>query len=115
MPPRPPSACPHPGCPGLVRDGECSRCGPLRKPRQAAYDDTRGTASQRGYDRHWQRIRRAFLVEHPLCAACERAGRVSVATDVHHKIARRNGGSDAPENLEPLCHACHSRITGEGG
>ena len=36
MPTRAPSACRRPGCPGLVRNGVCSRCGPLRKMAAAA-------------------------------------------------------------------------------
>jgi 5-methylcytosine-specific restriction protein A len=55
------------------------------------------------------------LRRHRLCAECERHGRVTLATDVHHKIAKRDGGLDTAENLEPLCHSCHSRITGKGG
>ncbi|MCB0049023.1 MAG: HNH endonuclease [Caldilinea sp.] len=40
---------------------------------------------------------------------------MSLATDVHHKIPKRDGGEDTVANLEPLCHSCHSRITAKGG
>jgi len=36
------------------------------------------------------------------------------ATDVHHVVAKRNGGMDTHDNLRSLCHACHSRRTGKG-
>ena len=112
---RPPSACRKPGCPGLVRNGVCSKCGPLRRHDQVAHDTQRGTAAQRGYGGRWQRVRMMFLQAHPLCAACAQQGRVTAATDVHHIVPKREGGSDAASNLEALCHACHSRVTVAGG
>lgn len=115
MPQRAPTACRRPGCPGLVRAGVCSRCGPLRTRVQAAHDEQRGTAAQRGYDGRWQRLRLAFLNEHPVCAHCLASGFVVPATDVHHLVPRRDGGSDADSNLQALCHACHSRVTAGGG
>lgn len=114
MPSRPPTACKRPGCRGLVRSGVCSVCGPLRT-RNAEADKQRGSPSSRGYGRRWLRVREAVLSEHPWCAECARHGRMSLATDVHHKIPKRDGGEDTVENLEPLCHSCHSRITAKGG
>lgn len=75
----------------------------------------RGSAASRGYDRRWQKKRRAFLREHPLCVACERAGLTVAATDVDHIKPKRDGGTDDPENLQALCHACHSKKTASGG
>lgn len=115
MPQRAPSACRRHGCPGLVSSGVCSRCGPLRSQVQAAHDEQRGTAAQRGYGGRWQRLRLAFLSEHPLCAHCLAAGVVTSATDVHHLKPRRDGGLDLASNLQAVCHACHSRVTGAGG
>jgi 5-methylcytosine-specific restriction protein A len=60
-------------------------------------------------------LRLAFLSEHPLCAHCLACGIVVPATDVHHLVPRRDGGSDEESNLQALCHACHSRVTGAGG
>lgn len=115
MPQRPGAACKRPGCAGIVRAGVCSVCGPLRLPVQRAHDERRGTAAQRGYDGRWQRVRAMYLRAHPLCVQCERGGRVTAATDVHHIIPRRDGGSDEDGNLMALCHACHSAITARGG
>lgn len=114
MPQRPGSACRRPGCAGIVRDGVCSSCGPLRRAGQVARDERRGTAASRGYGGRWQRVRAMYLRSHPLCADCEAAGRVAVATDVHHIVARRAGGSDDESNLMALCHACHSKRTAAG-
>lgn len=115
MPRQAPTACRRPGCSGLVLGGICSRCGPLRRVRDAEIDERRGSAASRGYDRRWRRLRSMVLASDPLCAECARRGLVSMATDVHHVIAKRDGGQDTLDNLEPLCHSCHSRITASGG
>ena len=115
MPSKAPSACRRHGCAGLVRDGVCSVCGPVRRQSQAAHDEQRGNAAQRGYGGRWQRLRVAFLDQYPLCAHCLQVGRVEPATDVHHITPRRDGGSDRYDNLLALCHACHSKVTAAGG
>ena len=74
--------------------------------------DTRPSASARGYDRRWQKIRKYILSRNPLCRECERLGLVSIATDVHHIKPLRDGGTHEDYNLMPLCHSCHSTVTG---
>ena len=115
MPRRAARACTRPGCAGLVRDGVCSACGPLRRQSDAEHDKRRGTSAQRGYGGRWQRLRRMFLRANPLCAECANHGTTTAATDVHHMVARRDGGSDEWSNLQALCHSCHSKITAGGG
>lgn len=74
-------------------------------------NDERLSSSKRGYDSAWQRLRAAFLREHPMCAQprCKRP-----ATHVHHVKAVE----DAPElrldpsNLKGLCRECHERLHG---
>lgn len=111
MPNKPGAACRKtPGCTGIVRNGRCSRCGSAR-PSQKAYDQQRGTAAERGYDRRWRAIRQMYLRNHPLCVACLAADRTTAATDVDHIIPRRQGGTDDPANLQSLCHSCHSKKT----
>lgn len=68
--------------------------------------DNRPGSTARGYDQEWKRIRSAFLADNPLCTECG-----AVATEVHHRIALRDGGTHAHSNLVPVCHSCHSRIT----
>lgn len=115
MPVKAGAACRRPGCAGIVVGGVCSRCGPLRRARDAAIDERRGTAAERGYDARWQRVRLMFLRAHPLCQDCAEQGRVTEATDVHHVVAKRLGGTDEESNLRALCHSCHSKITAAGG
>lgn len=90
-------------------------CGPLRVQTDTVYDDRRGNSTERGYDRRWRKRRAMFLRAHPLCAQCLEENRVTTATDVHHVIARRNGGSDDDGNLMSLCKSHHSQITAAGG
>jgi 5-methylcytosine-specific restriction endonuclease McrA len=63
----------------------------------------------------WRRVRSYVLDQRPACQACLRNGRISIAVDVHHKVAVRAGIDpyDA-SNLEPLCKSCHSRETAAG-
>jgi len=104
--------CTHPGCHALVRDG--NRCANHRKQKQKESDDRRPNAHRRGYGKRWQKYRRAFLAEHPLCVACQAKGRVTPATDVDH-IQAVTGPDDPlfwePSNHQALCHACHSSKT----
>ena len=39
--------------------------------------------------RAWRKARAEFLREHPLCARCEKEGRVTAATVVHHTVPHR--------------------------
>jgi 5-methylcytosine-specific restriction protein A len=66
----------------------------------------------------WQKLRRMKLNENPFCESgilCDQfqTGRRAVSTDVHHKL----GVQDRPDlqwdfdNLEALCHECHSHFT----
>ncbi len=100
--------CNYPGCNELVFSG--SYCiDHQRKSEQA-----RGNAHARGYGKKWQVKRQEFLDDHPWCIGFPAGihGRELVpATDVDHIRRRKDGGSDDEENLQPLCHACHSRKT----
>ena len=72
-----------------------------------------GASSARGYGYKWQRLRARILVAHPLCVECEKRGLIKLATDVDH--TRPHKGNPFllwdKENLQPLCHECHSRKT----
>ena len=52
------------------------------------------------------RLRLMKLRRDPLCARCGK-----LAEDVHHVVALADGGRNMMENLESLCHSCHSTIT----
>jgi len=52
----------------------------------------------------------------PLCRMCKAVGRLTEAVCVDHKVPLSDGGSmHDPENLQPLCAACHLRKTASEG
>lgn len=55
--------------------------------------------------------RSLFFALHPLCAECQRNGKVTAARELDHIIALCNGGADDESNLEGLCVPCHKRKT----
>ncbi|WP_375592350.1 HNH endonuclease [Chitiniphilus eburneus] len=88
------------------------------KDRQRQLDLQRGTRTERGYSNRWLRAAKLFLAEYPLCAECERQGRVCAATLVDHIIPHR-GDRDLfwdQANWQPLCASCHGvKTAGEDG
>ena len=63
----------------------------------------------------WRELRARYLASHPLCEECERAGKTTLATCVHHIRPVESQGTPALmmqaaydwHNLEALCEACH--------
>lgn len=105
MPSRPLGPCSYPGCPQLAASH--GRCGEHQREQRRAFDQARGTASQRGYDAEWRRVRAEVLQAQPFCAQCGEP-----ATDVHHADRRYVPGTDhRTYRLEALCHAHHSAVT----
>lgn len=95
---RPPHRCSYPGCRVLLteRGGRCPLHLRVRPPKATDPFYT---------SRAWLRVRSVFLRRHPLCARCGR-----VADTVHHRTPIKEGGAHLdPDNLESLCHSCHSR------
>lgn len=99
--------CAYPGCPELVRSGYCDahkRTQPdYHKPEHQRLYGTPG----------WKQLRRAQLAREPWCRDCLAQGVYTVATDVDHIAAHRGDERlfyDA-NNLQSLCHSCHSRKT----
>jgi 5-methylcytosine-specific restriction protein A len=101
-------ACRWPGCAAIVEFG--IRPGFCPEHRGPA-DRARGSAADRGYDRRWHDLSRAYLARHPWCVWCLAEGRQTPATDTDHIRARRDGGTDAWGNLRALCGTCHRRRT----
>ncbi|MCP4601706.1 MAG: HNH endonuclease [Proteobacteria bacterium] len=98
MPYKPPHTCGQPGCPNTTITG--AYCARHTKPRA----DTRRSASERGYDRQWRRIRDAYLSHTPHCEYCGKDADV-----VHHIIPLPNGTHHI-NNLTAVCASCHKRI-----
>jgi 5-methylcytosine-specific restriction enzyme A len=111
MPMRALHPCNEPGCAELIRDGRY--CSTHNTAHIHLYEHERGTSAQRGYGARWQRLRRMFLAAHPICEDPDQVhpAQVVPATDVDHIVSLRDGGSNREENLQALCHACHSHKT----
>lgn len=53
-------------------------------------------------------IRARVLQANPLCVMCQAKNKVEVATEVDHIKPLFKGGTDAFDNLQGLCSACHA-------
>jgi len=85
-----------------------------RKPRR----DTRQSASKRGYDSRWKKLRNAFIQHNPVCEHCERNGQTTRATEVDHIKPFKGYGDPLRldvSNLQSLCHSCHVKKTHRDG
>ncbi len=103
MPVRAPRIC---ACGRVIPSGETCPCRQKAdRERKARFDATRPTARARGYDRTWERERKAFLLSHPLCTRCG-----APATLVDH--IRPHRGNEAlfrdKTNWQALCGRCHN-------
>lgn len=121
MPVSAPRPCKHSGCGQLVRDGS-GYCLAHQADRQINRfgDDRRGSSTERGYGADWRKRRESIMRrDYGLCQPCKAAGRLTVATQVDHKMskaaARRLGWTaaqiEADENLQAICKACHDAKT----
>ncbi len=105
MPNKPQTICTYPGCATLVLSGRCTRHPYPRKI------DERDSASSRGYDTHWRRIRAQYLAAHPNCAYNRKCRPGTRATEVDHVLTLSDGGTNEWHNLRAACKACHSSKT----
>jgi len=75
-------------------------------------DWNRGTSTERGYGVAWRALRAQVLAAaNYQCRPCAAEGFITYATQVHHIKAKADGGTDDVNNLEPVCDACHRRLT----
>jgi len=68
----------------------------------------------RGYGAQWDKLRKQVLQRDRYlcqCQDCKRGNKVLVANEVHHVIAKADGGTDALDNLISIHHDCHERET----
>ncbi len=86
----------------LVRDGS-GRCS--KHPREAWSKSP--TPTKRITGRRLQTLRDRLFSSNPLCVACERLGRVTLATQRDHIKALAEGGTDDDSNVQGLCQDCH--------
>lgn len=83
------------------------------KQRRTENDERRGSASSRGYDRTWQKLRLAFLRLNPICIWCKERGLIVPATVADHikTIAMHPELRLDTDNLRALCKPCHDAHT----
>ena len=63
---------------------------------------------KRKVSQEFKNARREMLANRTKCQECE-----NYATELHHIIAVKDGGTDAIDNLMPLCEKCHKEYTSE--
>lgn len=112
MPLKPKRPCNHIGCNELTTDGYCEKHFKLARKQ---YDNTRGTASQRGYNSRWRKYRSHYLKEHPLCMCrdCEKRV-VPLPANVVDHITPHKGDHKLfwdPKNHQAMNDQCHNRKT----
>ena len=107
MPRKPKRPCRQPGCANLSDGVYCEQ-------HRGLY--VRESAAERGYDARWRRARARFLRAHPLCADCQREGRLIPASVVDHIVPHRGDAALFWDqaNWQPLCKPCHDKKTGSG-
>ncbi len=73
-------------------------------------------ATKQGYTYQWEKARKAFLDEHPLCVVCLAKGTTTGANVVDHIIPHRGNQQRFwdVENWQALCKPCHDRKTRRG-
>lgn len=104
-----------PACSTVPRRSSCAECGaPTDGARYcAAHEHLAGEAgrlARQPYrhtysDPEYRRGRAAAL--HRAGGTCERCGRSAAHLQVDHIVPLRDGGSNARDNLQALCWACH--------
>ena len=102
--------CAFPGCPHLTFEKYCSE---HKRTVGKAMDARRPSSYARGYTAEWQKARREYLKEYPLCRHCEQRGRLEAAVLIDHIIPHK-GDMDLfwdHNNWQPLCQECHNRKT----
>jgi 5-methylcytosine-specific restriction enzyme A len=90
-----------------------SRHMPSRSQQRAYYDRRqRDREAKKFYNSApWLSLRLSKLREDPLCQVCLRTDRYVAASHAHHIVPIRVNPDLALDidNLESLCHSCHSR------
>jgi 5-methylcytosine-specific restriction protein A len=94
--------CNSPGCPQLAHTRYCPE---HTKQVEQKYERERGTATERGYNATWAKVRIIKLNSDPLCERCLVNGHDVAAILVHHKD--HNPKNNLWYNLESMCSLCH--------
>ena len=116
-PTAPKKPCPNPRCPDL--SGDCPAHG--RTAQRQAYDQARGSGWSRYGGTKWAETKALVKARDPVCTwgSLPRYGAPSGScpeptNTAAHVVARRDGGSDEPENCRGLCAQHHAVETSRG-
>lgn len=88
-----------------------------RMPGKRIKPKPRESAARRGYGHRWRKEARRWLAVHPLCAECQRNGKLVPATQVDHIRPHKGDAEkfwDLQGNLQSLCGPCHWAKTMRG-
>lgn len=118
MPDKPMTFCKWKGCDELASGRYCPQhtieFSRQKSEDDKAYEQFRGSASARGYDRRWRDVRIKYLRAHPICERCRDRGRIAAAQLVHHIHPINEGGAKYDlKNMQALCNECHEAIHGK--
>jgi 5-methylcytosine-specific restriction protein A len=104
--------CAQPFCKVLLPKG-VSRCEKHQQQGTQHYEQQRESSTARGYNHKWRKLRNVHLLNNPLCVEHLKQGQFVQATDVDHIIAHKGDLTlfYDENNLQSLCHSCHSRKT----
>ncbi len=113
MPYKPAKPCAYPGCARLTHARYCEEHAKEENRRYEKYG--RDPATKKRYGHAWEKIRKAYVAEHPYCEECFTRGIIRPVEHVHHKKPLTAGGTHDFSNLVSLCKSCHSRIHAVSG
>lgn len=93
----------------------CPQCRALNctaHSRHKRQDQYRGSASDRGYDKQWSKVRAVKISIDPLCEVCKTEGKVTAAEEVHHDkpVATHPELRLVVSNLWSLCRVHHRLV-----
>ncbi|ADL50540.1 HNH endonuclease [Clostridium cellulovorans] len=109
-PRKPRKPCSVRGCPQLTEGRYCEE---HQKQVDTEYNKTSRPFKHLYNTSRWKKLRLQFLQEQPLCVECKSKGVIKAATDLDH-IQAHKGDEELfwnINNLQALCHSCHSRKT----
>jgi len=113
MPSKPKIPCSYKGCAALIESGVGGKCEKHKRVENKRYNSSRTDAeiNKQYKTSRWLRIRKYVLQRDlGLCQICKDAP----AREIDHKIEVKDGGDFWDmDNLQALCHKCHSIKTYE--
>jgi 5-methylcytosine-specific restriction protein A len=91
-----------------------SRCASCEARYKAKVEQSRGSATRRGYGYGWRGLARQLVTEHvasygSVCPGHSVPAHPSTDLTVDHIIPKSQGGSNERSNLMVLCRGCNAR------